>query len=818
MVVVTVLSMVSFLFLDDFGRNKGPMSAFGGGLMVGCVLAAIGCILGYRHEKTAEFGIGGFLAGFLAGFIGFSAMGQNKPVARTSVGSLTHQDFARMKSKRQSVNQFLSSVARRVESAPMYFGGIDEQQLVSHQMLLDDAKKIGIRISDEGVNEFLKQVSRSRLTKDDFKESLREARLGEGELFDILKEELAVRLAIRMIRPPAFVADVPPQFAQFAQNREPLRYMQQTPEQLWDSFQKLNLKQSLQAVEIPVKDFMREVGKPSDTELAEVFSKFKGRPWVNEASPGFYQMPRVRLAYYTADFEKFEQGIQVSDDEIREYYEKNKDRYRAPVAKESTAPKLPDGVGESPEPANSAPEAPSVPEEAEKKEATPPEDGESKKDSKPKTKDAPQENGTPPENPKSEPKCGQDDEKAKDVTDEVPAAKPETKSNENPSEKKDPVEQPALPPADAPLTPKLTTSPEALPEAKFRELDGDLKLEIQGILLRERTFAKISVALDKAYEFMVPLGLDYETAEGDTQKKEAAKAISNKMKEYAVLNQLEYVETPVLEYEALSKEPIGMAVEGQGRSTVANEVMMRGDKNESRMPLYVPRRADLRTRKGSFAYWKIEDTPPRIPELTEELVREKVERAWKFDQARLLAEKRAKKLSEKAKAEDSNLTAALAGESITGRSTDAQLSVIETPEFTWLSTPRSVPGAQQEPMTTDIPLIKSAGNDFMKIVFEDLKEGEIGVAPNFDKSAYYIVKVVGRDLAKDDGGVAKQERFKRFLGASSEFQGFFPIIKSPYESIAELPQRAIDQAWSQSFEKRHQVEWEEEAPQPRRRR
>lgn len=120
-------------------------------------------------------------------------------------------------------------------------------------------------------------------------------------------------------------------------------------------------------------------------------------------------------------------------------------------------------------------------------------------------------------------------------------------------------------------------------------------------------------------------------------------------------------------------------------------------------------------------------------------------------------------------------------------------------------------------MTTDIPLIKNAGNDFMKTVFEDLKEGEIGVAPNLDKSSYYIVKIVGRDLSKEDGGVAKQQRYKRFLAASSDFQGFFPVFKSPYEAIAELPQRAIDQAWSQSFEKRHLVEWEEETQQPRRR-
>ena len=147
---------------------------------------------------------------------------------------------------------------------------------------------------------------------------------------------------------------------------------------------------------------------------------------------------------------------------------------------------------------------------------------------------------------------------------------------------------------------------------------------------------------------------------------------------------------------------------------------------------------------------------------------------------------------------------------------DTALSVIETPEFTWLSTPQSVPGAPQDPMTTEIPLIKNAGNDFMKVVFEELKEGEVGVAPNADRSAYYVVKVIGRETSKDDGGVAEQQRHKQFL--AERFAGLYPIIKSPYEAIAQLPQRAIDQAWRQSFEKRHSVEWEEEVQQPRRRR
>ena len=863
MVVVTVLSMISFLFLDDFGRGKGPTSPLGGALIIGCLCAAAMCIVGYTRQKTTEFGIGGFLIGCIVGYIGFGAIPQNKPLVRTSVGNLNRQDFEQMARKRQRANYFLQEVARRTESgSSSSFGGIDEQSLLNYRVHSADAQKMGIRISDEGVNDFLKQISRGRLTAEDFKESLRESRLGESELFDTLKGELSAQLAVQLMEPPAFTATAPPGLAQYVQNREPLRYMQSTPQQLWESFQMLNLKQSLQAVAIPVQEFVSEVVEPSNAELDNMFKQFSNRRWIDEAQPGFVQLPRVKLAYLTADFEKFERRVDPSSDEIREYYEKNKDRYRAPAAKESTAPQLPDGEkviepetktkseAEPVAPASETPEAPATPQEGDEKPAKPVEPAATpeEKAATPEPKSEPEKTEKPGDKvdlePKSESGC------AADETDTPkPAAVEEVKVDEKPAAEVTPeptpekVEEPvatepapAAPakaaaeeekgPAEPPATeaektpaPPLSQSPVSLPEPKFRELDEDLRLEIRETLMRERAFFDMAAALDKAFDAMLPWGLDYDTSTDEDQKEEKAKVVAEKMKQYAVTHQLEYVETPEWEYEALVAEPIGMAVEEQGRTNVANEVMMRGERGEPRIPLYAPRRADSRNRRGSFAYWKISDIPAKIPSMDEEPVREKVVKAWKFDQARRLAENRATSLVDKTKKEGSNLAATISGESATGRKTDPALSVIETPEFTWLSTPQSVPSGPQDPMITEIPLIAKASNDFMKKVFEDLKEGEVGVAANGDRSIYYIVKVVGREMVKEDGGVARQEKHRQFL--AERFSGLYPIIKSPYESLAQLPQRAIDQTWRQNFIKRLDIDWDDEtvqAPAPRRRR
>ena len=273
-------------------------------------------------------------------------------------------------------------------------------------------------------------------------------------------------------------------------------------------------------------------------------------------------------------------------------------------------------------------------------------------------------------------------------------------------------------------------------------------------------------------------------------------------------NDLEYKETPEWEYEDLLAQPIGMASENQRRSSVALDVMMRDEKGESRMPLYSPRRADLRTRRGSFAYWKISDKAAHVTELKDPAVREKAIRAWKFDRARLLAEKRANSLAEQAKLAGNNLVAAVSGESSTGQSNDPALTVIETPKFTWLSSPQSVPSAQGDPLITDIPLIPNVSNEFMEVVFEGLKEGEVGVASNANKSTYYVVKVRDRDSAGNDGGVEQDAQRKRFL--NDRFTGLYPIIKSPYESLAQLPLRTVYLGWQKNLQKRHNVEWEKE--------
>ncbi len=827
MVVLTILSLVSFLFLDDFGRGKGPMSPLGGGLLIGCLCAAGLSIIGYSRGLTAEFGAGGFVVGFLAGYLGFGAIGANKPIVRTSIGNFSQADLIHLSRERQKANQFVFSISRKTQNPQMGFGGADEDSIIQHEMLLADARKMGIQVSDERVNEYLKQISQGRLTRQDFKDSLREAKLGEGEMFELLKTELAANLVVELTSPPAYVPPIAPGFERFINPQESPRYMQETPYQLWTSFEMLNVKESLQAVAIPAKEFVSKVVDPSDSELSAFYEQYKNRRWIDESRPGFAKMPRVQLAYLSADFEKFEAGADPTDAEVQEYFDKNKDRYRAPLPKESTAPQLPDGDANPPKSETPAEQPPKTDDSEKPKEPEP------KSDPAPAVEDKKPAEGDVKKDAPAEPKsnCGEEataTEKPADKPAEAKEAaadpKPESTAAVEPAAEK-PAEPTDAKPKDedAPIVPSLNASPESLPAPKYREMNDDLKLEIREAILRERAYARITAELDKAYDEMVKLGLDYDTTTDAAQKADKAKSVAEQLKEYAQAHKLEYKETPEITFEELSAEPIGSSTEGKSSATVANDVFMQSATGDARLPLYAPRRADSKSRNAAFAYWKIAEFPAEASDLKEDAVRAKVALAWKFDQSRPLAEKRAQELMAKVKAEGNDLPAALSTETVTGDKNDPTITVIATDEFSWLTTGRSVPGGAQNPTISTIPLIDNIGYAFMKTVFEDLKDGEVGMAPDEPRSVFYIVKVLNRDTARpDDGGVEKHERQQRFL--KEEFASrLFPLIKSPYQALAQLPQQQIDMLWRQNFGQNHSVDWDsdpESAPRqrPRQRR
>lgn len=784
MVVLTGLAMFSFIFLDVATMRQGGTPVSTGVIIVAVICAAGLWLVGSPRGKGAEFALWGALVGAIVGFVAFTRQ-SSTAVAQTTIGSFSRQDLQRLAQRRGIANRFVAMATKG--SHPM-FGGVDDKSLVLRALLLNEARQRGIKVSDEGVNEFIQEITAQRLSLPDYKKILSDLALPEADLFEILREELMAQLALRM--------DLPPQ-RRFGSGEPP------TPLSFWKHFQKLNLKQSLDVVEIPVAAFVPQVPEPKDEELVRLYDMYKNQLPSSDGKPGFLRDRQVQLAYVMADFEQFEKLVgEPTEAEIAAYYEEHKERYRV-------LPDIPGSSSMRPE----EPLSPGFAEEESPASALQPEN-------RTPVPAAPQP--PPPALPEDGGACGLQDESVQDSSAQAePATQASPASAGEDQAPKATVKPPAagteqltLPPS--PGTNAATTTAPTTPasEPKYRELDDALKLEIRDAILRQKAFAKMSEAADRALEEMTKLADEYLNAAGIEDPAELAQRLAQKLKAYAEQHHLQYVETRPMtqkELQTNTDEPIGSAMEPSanpfGRAaTVAQEAFAND-------VLYYPRRADSFLGKA-YAYWKIADTPARVPEFKE--VKSAVNEAWKFDKARLLAQKRAEELAELARQSGKPLGEALAGQTVTGAADADVLTVKQTPKFSWLSVPRNVPFQFHQsffmPQISLVDGVKQPGNDFMEIVFERLGPGEIGVAPNQPRSEFYVVQVRERDAVVSPGGddLALRALQQQFLREGRE------EFRNPaYDLLAQIPLAELQRRWQEDFEKRYNVVWNEETSDER---
>lgn len=826
MVVITILAVFSFVF-DDLIRNAGTGASSGIVIFIAVFCAAGMSIIGYRRGMTTEFGLTGLIVGGLVAFIGIKSAGP-PVVVRTSEGNFTRADLNLLRSRRQRADQFLMAAVKKIEkgqSAPR-FGAVDDGSMVSFALLQKEARRMGVSVTDESVNQFLSRVTQNKLTEKDYNDTLRELGMAESELFNIIRGELEVQLVAQLISAPA---DNQQLMAQFTRGMYSGRVARQTPEQLWQSFRKMHVRQALTTVAVPITDFVKLIPEPTESELRVFFDKHKNNFGDEQGTPGFLEAPKVRLAYLAvSNLEAYEKQVpEITDQNVVDYYLTNKESYRVLDLPEPSGSKLPD-LMQDPTSDDSAPADATQVENA----VTPPTDAspESKPESgkpaapeKPATPDKPDaasdKDGAAP--------CGDEQAADKPASEKKEALTEAAKAEESPakSEDKSPP-APALPsdetPADATApnsgtdagTPPLNSLPLPPPVARYRELDEDLKEQIRETILRDKAFLKMGEAADKALEIMMELSLKYMSHDPKDRDKAAA-TYADELKAYAEQHGLEYKETKELtRFELMTTldEPIGNATDpvvaanfNRTPVSVAEEVFETEPSGRGyRLPTFSPRRAD--TRSARYSYWKILEVPAKVPDFKDALVRQKVLDAFKFDKARPLAEKRAKELAELMKEGKADIAAALSGQTINGTADSPAVTIRETPKFTWLRLPQSLPQfGLQRPEESTIEGVGQPGFQFMKTVFDELGNGETGVTLNSSRNSYFVVRVHDRDGSDAEGeGVTTLEALQaQFL--REQFSGFLP---TPYEFIGAEIQQIVDNRWRTDFSKRHSIEFE----------
>ena len=360
-------------------------------------------------------------------------------------------------------------------------------------------------------------------------------------------------------------------------------------------------------------------------------------------------------------------------------------------------------------------------------------------------------------------------------------------------------------------------------EFEYRELDNDLREEIREELLQTRVHAAIDTKMAEGWEFLRDLQKELSEKRAKIMKQDPypqqfldnpdkasvdlrsdmakiTPEILERMKDYADENGFTYAVTPTLvSYQDFMSEddyPLGVASDPNqsqfqapgSAEAVAYKVYSRFDMNiaenaniaANAAQLFMPERAvyeplsDEGT-ESHYAYWAVEFVETHIPELEEPGVRDNVVRTLKRDQARKILTERAELLAQKvrdglAKADDEKTTmaATLESETITGQDGSATLTVQATQPFAWLRQSQTPQTSFQSRPRAELSAIRFAdgvstlsgvGQEFMKTIFNELGDEEVGIVPSPDRTRYFIVHVTNRFPTKDKGLDGLHDRF-----------------------------------------------------------
>lgn len=862
MAALTLMAMITFVFDDSMRAGNTTLVPiilailFGGGAFV----------WGTRKGKQNEYLAMGALVGAVLGLI-VMVFGDRDTRETPAIAGLHAREIANLKSRRETANrivgliyrkshpipeQFLKAgqfgqqfyqmqMQRALEQIQFTFGNDDfEKDVIFGDLLRREAARLGISVNDDAVSDFIKMVSDQKLSTQDFREVKQELHVGDHFIYDVLRDEIAARMAAEMTFPRAVA----------------------TPQQRWEAFRKVNVKNSIEATTVPVEAFVKGVADPSDEDLLSFFKKHAETFPTAKGEPGFRQPTRAKLAYLEADYETIEAKVTPpTDEEVAEYYEKNKEFFidRTPAktekkedATEGEDAKKPEGddakkpdekktddksdkpeekkedvkkdgdkpdekkEGDKPktdkpadEPKKEEPKKEEPKKEAEKKsdsEGSACEDKaeESKKPDEPKKEEpkADSEKGDKKEAPKADADKSEKKEDSK-AEDKKPDEKPKTDSKDDKpaAEGKKKAESEKL--EDTPDE-KPEEKTEKKPELKYKPFE-DVQEEIRDRLLRTRTLEEMKTRIEKVVVKMRRLG-SYTIADKTSKSYKSPDDVASELKELAKSADLKYVQTSWLSAEELSKseefkigtatDPMDESMNRQGSASVIQRVFSRGADS-----VFAPEIAEDPGTKNRFAYWAIERKEAHVPKFEDEGIREQVAKAWKLAKAAPKAEERAKALAKAA--EGKKLTDALAGETVTGDKEGQALTVL-APEgkishftLSGMSAPGVNPfqGGNERLELSQIAGLEKLGDDFFTGI-DKLKPGQTAALPNFDRSAFIVVHVAEReDIATEEDAPQRTDFMKTWSGSP------------PANQLASFDFDPLRREWMQSIERKYNVKW-----------
>lgn len=203
------------------------------------------------------------------------------------------------------------------------FGDDSEESVVNGWLEARRAEQLGLVVSNESIRSFLRDFTRNSLKSDDLRKILAQQQVSELQFFQAFHDELLAMRLREMFQ--ASLAGTP-------------------PAQRWDYYTRLKRNATAEVVPVAVERFVSQVPDPDEATLQKFFDEHKDNIKLPDSpEPGFRESQRVDIRYFKADLEKFMAAL--TDEEVKQEYEKNKDAYDKQEAAENkqSAPQQPAG-------------------------------------------------------------------------------------------------------------------------------------------------------------------------------------------------------------------------------------------------------------------------------------------------------------------------------------------------------------------------------------------------------------------------------------------------------------------------------------------
>jgi hypothetical protein len=767
-----------------------------------------------RNQKImlAVVGIGAMVAFVfltpLMSYMSGSAAPANPVVVETNYGNLTVNELESLKYSRELVDRFLRQVTAQFVSNQAARGNLDprlldslvdrqysywRQQLMSRSsqgpeqaavetlVLSKRAEQLGMVISQQAINDKIKEITADSVSSAELQDVIRSLQpsrpVSVARLFEALRTEMLASEYSQL----------------FAQSLRDI-----PPAQRFEYFSRLNRRAKAELMPLAVGDFVAQAPEPTDAEIKQFYEKFKNDyPNPDSPDPGFKQPRRATFQYFRADIGALTAKLEgeITEEEIRKYYEDNKAQFRAfdfdkdDAASETPAAEPQDQPADDAEKSD-APEKPA----AESK----PDESKPAPESKPADEPAEEKPAEPKadESKPSSPQAGATRQQAPVRFVSVTAAPDEAPAEEKPAEEKPAEETPAddKPAEETPVEEKPADAKpaddkpaeekpaEAAPaeEPRFEPLEK-VQDTIRTSLARQKAQERITEQFEQLSGEMRRYADDvdiYSTEKGTNPS--AKPPVPLDFEALAKDKDVTALELKSVTADQAADEDIGKSfrVVQDQRTGASYTIPFVSFALSERLPTYKSE-LDQDNENHAFLFWKTDEEPAFVPPLDQ--IRDKVVLAWKMVKARELARKRAEEFAAQARTLKKPLEELFGGQS--------KLKITETGPFSWLTLGNvpADPGAL--PRLSDVEGTDRVGEEFMKAVFA-LEPAQIGVAMNVPQTTVYVIRLIDFEPSMEE----LREDFARAL-------------PNRYLAAGIDDQRAVFRAWLADLNRDAGVHW-----------